>query len=106
MAIPNCKTRRGLGIGRGVDGEAEEVRVVQGVQVPRVENGGAGLEDLARDVDRGHATSNDAVSLEDPNGEVEIRGRVAAEEVGHRGPTDAAADDANRNIRACVAICI
>lgn len=106
MAIPNCKTRRGLGIGRGADGEVEELRVVQGVQVPRVENGGAGLEGLAGDVDRGHATPNDAVSLEDPNGEVEIRGRVAAEEVGHRGPTDAAADDANRSSSVAICICI
>lgn len=58
-----------------------------------MENGGAGLEDVAGDVDRGHAAPDDAVSLEDLDGEG--IGGVAAEEVCDGGAADAAADDAD-----------
>lgn len=85
MAVPNSKSRRGgfIGGGGAIDGEVEKLSVVHSVQVPGVENGGAGLEDVAGDVDGGHATTDDGVALEDPDGEVEMRRGVAAEEVGH-----------------------
>ncbi|KAM1262981.1 hypothetical protein ACFX13_028719 [Malus domestica] len=59
----DLKRRRG---GGAFDSEVEELGVVQSVQVPGVENGGAGLEGVGGDVDGGHATIEDGVALEDP----------------------------------------
>ncbi|TQD93627.1 hypothetical protein C1H46_020782 [Malus baccata] len=60
----DLKRRRGGG--GAFEGEVEELGVVQSVQVPGVENGGAGLEGVGGDVDGGHATTDDGVALEDP----------------------------------------
>ena len=94
VAIPDAEAGRGRG-GRGglLDGEVEELCVAQSVKVLGVENGGSGLEGLAGDVDGGDSASDDGAALEDTD--VEGGGGVAAEEVGERGASDAAADDAD-----------
>lgn len=69
---------------------------MEGVEVLGMENGGSGLEDVAGDIDGGHAASDDAVSLEDSDAEIGMVGTgVEAEEVGERGASDAGADDAD-----------
>ncbi|KAM1031547.1 hypothetical protein ACFX2C_035320 [Malus domestica] len=65
VAKGNFDLKRGRG-GGAFDGEVEELGVVQRVQVPGVENGGADLEGVGGDVDGGHATTDDGVALEDP----------------------------------------
>lgn len=68
-----------------------------------MENGGAGLEGLAGDVDRRHAPPDDAVSLEHSDCEVESGRGILAEEVCHGGAADAGADDADcvMSLRKC-----
>lgn len=62
-----------------------------------MEDGGTGLEGLAGYVDGCRAASDDAISLEDSDVEVEvgIGGGVGAEEMGNGGAADAGADYAD-----------
>lgn len=100
LIIPDSQRgRRGRRRGGFFDGQIEEFSELQGVEILGVENGGSGLEDVAGgEVNGGHAAADDAVSLEHPDvesGAVGVGGGVEAEEVGKRGTSDAASDDAN-----------
>ncbi|KAH7532586.1 hypothetical protein FEM48_Zijuj04G0037100 [Ziziphus jujuba var. spinosa] len=71
----------------------EELGVAQGVKILWVENRGTGLEGIASNIDGGHVTTDEAVSLEDSDIQIGSGiGRVSTEEVGNRGATDARAD--------------
>jgi len=61
-----------------------------------MQNGGSGLEGLARQRNGGYAAPDDAVALEhsDIGGGSGLRG-VLAEEMGDGGAADAGADDAD-----------
>lgn len=69
------------------------------MEILGVEDRGTGLEDIAGDVDGGRATSDNAVSLEDSDGEIgSAIVRVSAEEVGNGGAADAGADYADGGV--------
>lgn len=93
IAVPDAK--RGIGFGwRGFDVEIQEASEVARVVVLRVENGGAGLEGIPGDGDRGHAAADGGVALEDSYGTDFGLGwiGICAEEMRDGGAADPAAE--------------
>lgn len=111
LAIPHAEPRGigrrggggvGVGIvlgGLGLPLESEEGGEANGVEVLGVDDRGTGLEIVAADGDRGHASAHPAAPLEDPN-VVEAKAAffgacVPFEEIRDRGAADAAPNDAD-----------
>lgn len=95
MTVPNTHGERIIGVLRSFYLKVQILGVIQSVIVLGVENGSAGLESLAGDGNGGHASSDDAVSLEDSDMADSMGVGVAAEKVGDGGAADAAANYAD-----------